>query len=202
MNKRARILIVAALGLAGTALAAEQTILGTQFQVKNPGAVAKRKFLGLGREKGSTNTLVGDPTVSGATLEVFANGATSTTQTFDLPASGWSARGRAFNYKGASGAVRVAQLKIRKGKFLMKVLAVGKGGLLDIVPPNPGSSGCFAIAINGGDRYSVDFGATSKIKNKGTKLFLAQNPTAEAACPTGVGSASPSFVFLDPSGLF
>jgi hypothetical protein len=36
-------------------------------------------------------TIVGDPTVAGATLTVFADGTTASSQTFTLPAALWTA---------------------------------------------------------------------------------------------------------------
>ena len=213
--------ILGAAAAAGVAIAADQTILGNKFQVKNPGAVTKRKIKGTAKEKASPNTLVGNPTSGGATLEVFANGGTSTNQTFNMPSSGWTSINGGFKYKdpqGANGPVKVAKVKkTNSGKFLMSVLVLGKNGLINVVPPNPGATGCFALSFGGGDRYSVEFGPTSQIKNKGTVQFLAKKPTAEGICPTGasttstttssttsttVGSASPSFVFIDDSGLF
>ena len=201
--------ILGAVTAAGIALAADQTILGNVFTLQNPGAVAKRRFVGTANEKASPNTIVGDPTVQGATLEVTVLDEVEepTIQTFDLPASGWSARRRAFTYKdakGVNGPVKTVSIKIKKGRFLINVLAVGKNGLISLLPPDPGTGGCFALRIKGGDRYSVEFGETSELKNR-SKLFQAKKPGAEGVCPSGVidpGSASPSFVFIDDSGLF
>ena len=212
--------VLGAAAVAGVAIAADQTILGNKFQVnaKEPD-ITKRKIKGQGKEKLSPNTIVGNPTTGGATLEVFANGGTSTSQTFLMPAAAWSGDAvKGFKYKDTLGAVKNARIKLKNGKFQIKVQVSGKQGLITVLPPNPGTTACFAITIGGGgDRYSVDFGPTSTIKNKDNRKFIAKKPTAEGVCPSGptttstttssttsttIGSASPSFVFIDASGLF
>src|SRR5262249_16064815 len=69
--------------------AAEQIVLGRSFVVKDsaPGRDATlRSVVIVGKEPGSTDTIVGDPVTSGATVEIIANGARSTDQLFTLPA--------------------------------------------------------------------------------------------------------------------
>jgi len=197
--------LAAAAGLAcaaGLAFAADQTILGKSLTVKQkPGDATSRKITASGKEKNSTNTLVGNPTLSGsaggAVLEVFANGGTSTSQTFTL-AQGtsstgkpfWSASGSTgFKYKdskGDQGPVKAAQIKrTPSGNFSIKVKISGKNGPVNVVPPNPGVSGCVALKLGSGDRYSVQFGPDSQIKNSGDKLFKAKKPTLEGICPVG-----------------
>jgi hypothetical protein len=200
--------VAAAAGLAcaaGLAFAADQTILGKSLTVKGNPDPTKRKVTASAKEKNSPNTLVGNPTLSGsaggAVLEVFANGGTSTSQTFTL-AQGtstlngkpfWVASGNTgFKYKdskGEQGPVKQVQIKRSpNGQFSIKVKIQAKNGGVNIVPPNPGTSGCVALTLtqNGsGDRYSVQFGPDSKIKNSGDKLFKASKPTAEGICPAG-----------------
>lgn len=80
--------LLAVLGLVSLVHAADQAILGNKFQVKDPKPgidATKRTVVGQGKEKGSPNTIVGDPTVAGAALTVFANGAESSSQTYYLP---------------------------------------------------------------------------------------------------------------------
>ncbi len=63
----------------------------------------------------------------------------------------------------------------------------GKNGTINVVPPNPGISGCMALKLGqsagAGDRYSVAFGTESKIKNVDGKVFSAKKPTNEGICP-------------------
>jgi len=205
--------IAAALGCAASlAFAVDQTILGKSLTVKQkPGDATSRKITGVGSEKGSPNTLVGDPTLSGssggAILDVFANGANSTSQRFVLPQGNsstgkqfWNASGNGFKYKdpkGDQGPVKTVSIKASpSGKFIIKAKIAGKNGPVNVVPPNPGSTGCVALKLGqsapAGDRYSIDFGMTSTIKNSGDRLFKAKKPTTEATCPATVPTTTSS----------
>jgi hypothetical protein len=177
--------------------ATDQTILGNVLQVKNPSTAGKRKIIGKAKEAGSPNTIVGNPTVGGATLTVRADGNTPTTQTFTLPQgisgmtgkSFWSGDALGgFKYKDAKGEnTAVKSVLIRKngsGLFLIKVVVSGKIGTLSVVPPNPGTGGCLALTLSGGDSYSVSFGTGSMLINKDGQLFKAKKPTAEGSCFT------------------
>src|SRR5262249_14068480 len=83
--------------------AAEQLVLGNSFIVKDPAPgrnASQRSLVVSGKQLRSNVTIVGDPVTSGATLEILANGATSTDQRFALPAgasvngsAGWRALG-------------------------------------------------------------------------------------------------------------
>ena len=101
--------------LAGWANAADQTILGRSFLVKNPGSPEKRKVTGAAKEVDSPNTLTGDPTVhgsaggailgsaggailgsaGGAVLTIIADGAHPSHQIFALK-QGKSSTGKPF----------------------------------------------------------------------------------------------------------
>src|SRR5262245_13597655 len=75
---------------------AGQSVLGRSFVVTDPApnvAPSRRSIVILGKEIGSTDTLTGDPIASGASVEVFARGASSTAQTFTLPAGAYVAGG-------------------------------------------------------------------------------------------------------------
>lgn len=231
---------LAAVALVGGAgMAADQTILGNKFLIKDPGLATKRRVIGSAREKLSPNTVTGDPVANGGALEVFVDGGTPGTQVFSLPPSGWAIQNGGFKYKdqhGVNGPVKNVRVKLTNAaRFLVRVQVLAKNGPITIVPPNPGTSACFALTLNGGDRYSVDFGPTSVLKNNGTRVFSARKPLAEGVCPgsspttstttstsiptstttssstststssttsTTIGSASPSFVFVDDAGLF
>ena len=205
---------------AGLAHAANQTILGKSLTVKDPTAgvdPTKRSIKGSGKDKSGGGTLVGNPTLSGsaggALLDIFANagtGGTSTSQEFALPqgtANGkpfWSVIGNnqnplGYKYKDNGGAnhTPVKSVLIKKsanGSISIKVKLLGKNGTINVVPPNPGASGCMAlklgIAAAAGDRYSVQFGVESKIKNVDAKLFEAKKPTVQGICPTVVTTTS------------
>lgn len=183
----ARGVLVVALA-AGAAYGADQTILGQSFLARDAGHATRRKVVTTGKETNSPNTLVGDPTASGATLTITAHGGTPSTQTFALPASSWKGDAtRGFKYKdakGTAGAIKQASLKLTKsGRFLVKVLASGKTGTLSIVPPDPGTDACVLIEL-GGDSYSMRFGPDSQITNKDARLFKAKRPATEGSCVT------------------
>src|SRR5262249_40435748 len=152
----------------------------------------KRQVSASAKEKDSPDTLVGDPTVNGATLTVRAQGGTPTEQIFPLP-QGPSAKGKpfwagtaaaGFKYKdpgGENGPVKSAQIKkTGKGVFTMKFKAAGKLGAISVVPPDPGDGGCVLLALTGGDTYSVKFGpGDGEVTNKDGQAFQVKKPTSE-----------------------
>ena len=173
--------------------AADQIVHGVTLIVKDPGVAAKRQVTLKAKETATDNTLVGDPTASGATVTITVDGASPSTQTFLLPAgvspttqkpfwTGDAVKG--FTYKdpkGDNGAVKSAQITAKGGKFQINVAISGKGGPVDIVPPDLGSAGCAFLTIGGGDRYSVQF-ATGQVTNKGSSLFKVAKPTRDGPC--------------------
>jgi hypothetical protein len=198
--------------------AADQTILGTEFVVKDAGF---GKVTGKAKEKASSNTLVGDPTVDGATLTVRAHGATSTEQTFALPQGTRSpiclpcspnAKGKPFwtgsatsgfkykDSKGENSAVAQAAIKKnKKGVFTIAFKANAKIGTkpggpgpeqLDVVPPNPGDSACLLLQLTGGDSYSIRFGpGDGKVTNKDhTLLSVAPRRLFKVSKPADEGT--------------
>jgi hypothetical protein len=181
-----RAIVVPALA-ATMAYGADQTILGQGFLTKNPGPPTRRKVLVKAKEPASPNTIAGDPTATGASLTLTADGGTPSTQTFLLPASHWSGDAtRGFKYKDASGtagAIKLVKIKrTRNGKFLMKALATGKNGTVAVLPPDPGTDACALLLLAGGDSYSVRFGPDSQITNKDGRLFKAKRPATEGSC--------------------
>ncbi len=210
------------------AAAADQTILGSQLVVKNPGLTNKRSLAGSAKEKASADTIVGNPTTDGAVLEVMVNGGSPSSQRFELPSGTsltgkpfWSAVGtKGYAYKDTKTENGpVTSVKIQRsssGSFSIRAAISGKHAPLGVVPPNPGSDGCLALTLGTGDRYSVAFGTESVVKNDGAKLYSAKKPTAESVCPvlptptpTAVPSPSPTATgaaacaasnFLDVSG--
>ena len=175
--------------------AASQTILGSKFLVKSPSLDAtKRKVSGAAKEKGSPNTVVGNPIASGASLRVIANGGTDSDQTFSLPAAGWSVSGGGFKYsnKTTGGAVRKASIRRTPGgTFQLKVALSGSGGALNVVPPNPGDDGGYILTLTGGDSYCVAFGgAVGGTESKDdARTWLVKRPVGQA-CPSPVASTT------------
>ena len=179
--------------VSGVGHAATQTVRGGTFTVKDPSAgvdATKRRIMAVAKEKASDDTLVGNPVATGGTLAVFANGATSTSQTFALPATGWSAFGSGFRYRdthGANGPVASAQVgRTAGGTFFVKATILGKNGTVTVVPPNPGTDGGIILTITVGDSYCVGFGGaaggTITASGNTAKVFKVKRPTGEQ-CP-------------------
>jgi len=186
-------LVMLAICVTATARAADQTILGAQLSVKNPSTPDRRTVVAKAKEFGSPNTLVGDPTVGGATLTVTLAGGTPGMQTFNLPGGTSPLTGKVFwsgdtltgfKYRdpiGENGPVKGARVRVKNATFQLKAVASGKLSSITLVPPDPGTSGCVLLAIGGGDSYSLQF-ADGHIVNKGALQFKVSQPTLEGSC--------------------
>src|SRR5437867_1181243 len=205
--------------LASRAGAADQTVRGKNFLVKDPkpGVDASKRGIGVvATESASNDSLVGNPLANGATVEIIANGTNPGDQVFTLPAGaagpgvpGWKALGNpvaGYMYKdaaGVNGPVKTALIKkAGNGAFIVIVNikgALGPGAQphITVLPPAPGTDGGMRFTIGGGgDSYCVAFGgaAGGKVINapaKGTpnKLFKIVAPTAEA-CPSAASTTT------------
>ena len=210
MRVRATLMSALVLGFTASTIshAADQTILGSGFQAKNPSTADKRKVQVKAKEKASANTLVGSPVTLGGSLTVRANGGTPSTQTFNLPAgtSGltgkpfWSGDAtKGFKYKDSkfeNGAVKQVQIKkTAGGVFLIKAQMSGKSMPVNVVPPNPGTDACALLSLGGGDTYSVRFAAMDGvIKNKGAVQYQHKKVGTQGTCvlPTTTTSSTSS----------
>lgn len=190
-------------GLAGVAFTADQTILGKTFLLKNPGAPTQRKVQASAKEKGSPNTIVGNPTLAGMNgggiLEIFVDGASSSNQAFVLNQGTaptgkpyWTATSTGFKYKdgtGSQGPVKSVQIRrSSSGAFGIKAVVMGKLGPVVVVPPNPGTEACVSLKLGvapaAGDRYHVKYAPPATITNKGSTLFKVKKPLLEGLCPS------------------
>jgi len=189
--------------------AADQLILGSKIVVKDskPGDPSKRTIVSIGKEKGSSETIVGDPTVGGATLTIIANGDHPSTQTYPLPQGTstlgspfWKASGSTgFKYRdahGEQGPVNgVSMKRSASGTFLIKAKILGKNGVIDVLPPDGGTDGFMTLSLGGGDRYCVQYGPSGINKNKGAKAWQWKSPKngpIEEACPTTTSTSTSS----------
>jgi hypothetical protein len=209
-------LLGAVLGLGvGVSMAADQTILGGTLNVKNPGGIAAKRSIRIyARETGSPDILIGNPTdtagAGGAVLEIFLEGASSSNQMFVLAQGSssqgvpfWSVASTGYRYKdprGEQGAVTSVRIKRSPaGSFVVAVQLRGANGPINVVPPNPGTSGCVALRFGTtpgfGDRYDMAFGAESRITNAGPALFRARKPTHEGLCPGAGPTTTTATVF-------
>ena len=156
--------------------------------VKNPsGLAASRTIVWSVSEKASSNTLVGDPTVNGATLNIQLS--PGGIQCVQLPAIDWDRIGTdrtgtiGFKYNDASldhGPVRSALIKkLPSGTFQIRVQLKGSG--ISVVPGNP--TGAYAVNLNvvAGDEYCSGSGSATPKPND-AKTFKVVNDTAPATC--------------------
>ncbi|MCC6849252.1 MAG: hypothetical protein IT294_12185 [Deltaproteobacteria bacterium] len=191
-------LVAIALGLliAAPLHAADQTILGAQFQAKNPTTPDKRKVQVKAKEKASPNTIVGDPVLNGATLTIRANGTTPSLQVFALPQglngkgkpfwTGTAAKGFKYSDSKGENGTPVKKIQLKKsgsGVFQIQAQASGKILPLNVTPPNIGTDACAFLEIGGGDSYSVKFPAgNGVIVNKAAAEYSHKKVTTEGSC--------------------
>lgn len=193
------LVLIAGLGLpSGPAVAAHQTVLGRTFLVKDPrpSDATRRRVKVVAREPAGTATIVGDPTVDGATLFVVASDASTPAPEsgvwFVLPRGGWTALAGGFIYRdpeGVYGPVNVVRVREDGKYFRVKAVLSPRGTFaLPIVPPAPGTDGGATLALTGGDAYCMRFGgpAGGVVKNVpadvGDRVFKITRPVAEAGC--------------------
>ena len=184
---RPSIAMIVALMLSGSGFAAQQLVPTKTLLVKNPPSGA-RKVLYKVRETASAATVVGDPTVDGATLALVLTPGGG--QCVTMPASGWSPIGSiGFKYKDttlANGPVKVAMVKkTPSGTFLVKAL-LKTGGPTSIVitPGNPTTSYATNFRIGTGDEYCGGSSTATPNPNN-TTTFKISNDGAPASCTTG-----------------
>jgi hypothetical protein len=182
--------------------AAEQPLAGKLVLVKNHLDPAKRRVKYLAKELASDSTVVGNPLTGGASFSVVMEPAigVGSQQCFTLPASGWSAIGSlGFKYKAATGtpgAIKRAVIKrTPSGTFLLKVLALGRLGAVDVVPPTRTAAADVRFRLGAGDGYCSVFGGDFKADN--VSGFKAKDAPAPGSCGGAFLGCSPSGAFLD-----
>jgi hypothetical protein len=179
-------------------------ILGKKILVKNPtGDESTRKTVATAKEAATDlgPTIIGDPTVTGATLRMIVNGPTSSDQTYALDAAGWTATGGGYRYTGPTGldGDPVRKVTFRRtggGVALAKILLRGSAGTqpLSVVPGNPTSNGGFVLTINDGATYCVSYGGTAggTVLSDTQAMWGVLNATAQPGCPTPPSTTSTS----------
>jgi hypothetical protein len=192
--------------LLGSALAADQTVLGSRMRVSDPlpGVnPSQRTVLVIAKERPTDETIVGDPVADGATLELIVNGTTSTSQSIALPAGappistgpGWVSKVipgtyAIFKYvdkNGEASPVVYLLLKWKVGSAFglkVKLDAQGNNPPIDVVPGNPTSDLGIRLTLGTGDTYCVLFGgaAGGTVVDGGPQVVKAAKPTGEG-CP-------------------
>lgn len=194
------------------AFAGDQLKPMKQFLLKDPNGPtadpdppSKKMKLVVKEGPGSTNTVVGDPTVAGAVLWLHTTPGGS--QCFELPHEGWSAISTlGFKYKNPKdpnvipaqdvrGGIKVASIKkTPSGVFQIKVLASAKTGPI-ILTTHPSGDVRGYLLLRGGDRYCVH----GFDPNATTTMTKIKNADAPGDCPDQLSDTfcSPSGAFLD-----
>lgn len=195
-------LVIAA--LVAPAAASDQPLLGKSLKVVDPKPtdVTKRKVTVNASDAGGGHAISGDPVgpenSSGALLVLTVDGATPSAQTFTL-GQGTAANGKPFwvpkspggwsyaDPKGERGPVKALRLAFAtNGKVTLKAAISAKGGAVDLVPPNPGTTASLTLGLSGGDdRYCVQFGADGVVGKNDAKSFTIGKVTLEG-CPAVV----------------
>ena len=206
-------IIVATLVLPSTAaFAADQVKPMKLFLLKDPNGPGpdpdppgKKMKLVVKEGPGSTNTVVGDPTVDGAVL--FVKTTPGISQCFELPHEGWKPISTlGFKYKNPKdpnvipaqdvrGGIKSARIKkTPSGVFQIKVVASAKTGPI-IITTHPSNDIRGYLLIRGGDRYCVH-GFDGNATTSETKI---KNADAPGACADQISDTfcSPSGAFLD-----
>jgi len=172
-----------------------RTVLGKKLLVKNPTSDESERAVVVFGQEAATDigpSVIGDPTVSGATLQVIASGGTDRARTYQLDAPGWRTAGSVgYRYAGPTAdGDPVKKVLIKRtpgGKALLKVILSGSVGTrnLDVIPPNLGDAGGIVLSIAGGGTYCAAFGGTAggtEVEDT-PQLWKVTNATAEG-CPT------------------
>ncbi len=170
-------------------------VLGRSFSaIDRANSPAKRRVKVTAASAAGALALSGDPSATGATLEVATDGANPTSQTFTIPAGlapnggpGWKQLGsRGYQYKdskNANGPVRRISIT-QSGSGRTKIRANIRGAGLNIVPPDPGTEGHLRLLIPGGSNYCANFGGSAGglVSNRGSRSFKIKRPTMPSTC--------------------
>lgn len=172
------LVVVALLAVHERADAATRTVLGWRLLVRDPRPAGhpsgadplKRQIVIQAREPASPDIVVGDPILGGTTIELIANGASPSEQTFVIPGGpkgsgsspGWTPITGGFRYRdrlGANGPVQeIVIQKTTEGTFAVRAIISAVHGAVDVAPPAPGTDGGIRLTVSGGDSYCVRFG--------------------------------------------
>jgi hypothetical protein len=185
----------------GTALAADQVIVGRRFTLRDPqpgGDATKRSLILLGKETGSNATLSGDPEQNtGGAVTVFVNGGSWTSETYAVPQGTdpggrpfWRAIPSGFIYKdrnGTNGPVQAMRIRLSSdATFELKIVGKGRLGPIGLLPPNPGATACVRFDIGGGDSYHVLLPPepSATIGRNDERTFVMRDAVVRGLCPT------------------
>jgi glucose/arabinose dehydrogenase len=177
--------------LGGPTFAAEQPVPTKTLIVKNPSSGARRVLWKV-VERSSAATVVGDPTVDGASLHVVLTPGGD--QCVPMPASGWTPIGTiGFRYTDralANGPIKTAQVKkTQAGTFQLRALLRAGGPTpIAVAPGDPTTSWATKFTLGTGDEYCGG-SATATPDPNGATVFKVSNDGAPAGCVAACGGA-------------
>lgn len=190
-------LLVAAVAAFATppAEAVEQLTATKRIRVVNP-ASGNRVVSYKAITTGGANTIVGDPTATGASMHVRLTAGGQ--QCFLMPAAGWTGSGSIFKYRESTPTLRVKAVLKESPSGLFRLVFKARGTAITVSPGNPTTTYDANFRIAGGDNYcsgGPQTGATT-VANTATAYVIANDPPP-GTCQLSV--CSPSGAFLDPS---
>jgi hypothetical protein len=173
-----------------SALAADVAIRGRRMAVReNPAGETGRRVVVVGRES-TTSATFGEP-LYGAYLRVFVDGGQGAqSQLFFLEPAGWSSVSGGYRYAGPGpdgSPIERVDVNVEPGKPA-RIRAVLRGDLgsdaLNLLPPDPGTSGGLSLGTTG-DTFCVVLGgaAGGTVVADDASAWRIRNATSEVACP-------------------
>jgi len=163
--------------------------------VRNPASgPAGRLIVWKARQKPSSDTVVGNPTVAGAKLRIRL--VPGGDQCVTLPSTGWTQMGTiGYRYKDSAlvnGPVRTASIKKKlTGVFQIQAILIGSG--ITVVPGNPTVEYTTNLALGAGDDYRSGSGGAPPGAND-AQAFKVKNETGVVST---IGPCSPGGAFLE-----
>jgi hypothetical protein len=182
--------LVTFLGVPAPADAAQQLTATRRIRVVNP--AGNRKI--IYKVVSAVNTLGGDPTVSGASMNVRLT--SGGLQCFSLPAQNWDGVGTRFKYVEHTPTLTVRAVLLQSGNGVFRLLFKAIGSAITVVPGNPTNTYDVNFNVVGGDNYCSGSGTAVPAPNNGM-VFRVINDTVPGSCQLPV--CSPSGAFLDAS---
>jgi hypothetical protein len=181
--------VVCALIVTG-ALAADVAVRGRRMVVREyPAGEVNRRVVIVGRAPTASATFAAP--VAGVYLRVYADGGEGAqSQLFFLEPEGWSPVSGGYRYSGHEAnesPVEEVVVTVEPGKRA-RIRAVLNGGLgtesLDLVPPDPGTSGGLSIGTTG-DVFCVVFGgdAGGTTHSDSPSVWRIRQATGDVSCP-------------------
>jgi hypothetical protein len=182
MRKRLTLFLLAALG-AAPALAIDHPVEGDRMRIQDPGNPDRRRFYFRAvKEAQITGATIADPTVNGATVEVFgAGGGDGSSGAIFLPAANWRplTAGNGYYYRDHSATHGgVTQVRIKRRVVGGALIISARGANWPYVVTQPQTAVTVRLTIDT-RIYCAQF--TTMFPNR-AGVVVGRNNAAPAAC--------------------